>query len=215
VQLIRRVQPNGPYIILGWCAAGALAFEVACQLMASGQRVRHLFLMDAWVPRYIQRQPRLRGLISDNTLSWQLILADWRNYRSGRQSFADFLAHRMVVQKLKRLWSRARPKVEDGDKPQMTREDYDRWLLHYMQSLTAKYEPGVYRGRLALFRSKQEPTGWFFDPNAGWGKYTTEGVRLFKVSGDHFTMFQGAGAIEMATHITALTEERRQRPANS
>jgi non-ribosomal peptide synthetase component F/thioesterase domain-containing protein len=215
VKLIRRVQPNGPYIILGWCAAGALAFEVACQLMATGQRVRHLFLMDAWVPRYIQRLPPLRRLISDNTLSWQLILADWRNYRSGRQSFSDFLAHRMVVQKLKRLWSRARPNVEDGDKPQMTREDYDRWLLHYLQSLTGKYEPGVYRGGLALFRSKQEPTGWFFDPNAGWGKYTSEGVRLFKVSGDHFTMFQGAGAIEMASHIMALTEERRQRPANS
>ncbi len=215
VKLIRRVQPNGPYIVLGWCAAGALAFEVACQLMASGQRVRHLFLMDAWVPRYIQRQPPLRRLISDNTLSWQLILADWRNYRSGRQSFANFLGHRMVVQKLRRLWSKARPSVDDGEQPQMTREDYDRWLLHYLQSLTAKYEPGVYRGRLALFRGKKEPTGWFFDPNAGWGKYTSEGVQLYMVTGDHFTMFQGAGAIEMATHITALTEERRLRPPNS
>jgi thioesterase domain-containing protein len=211
VQLIRRVQPNGPYLLMGWCVAGALAFEVARQLMASGQRVRQLFLMDSWIPRHIQRQAPLRRLVSDYTLRWQLILADWRKHTSGRQSFAEFFGHRMIVQKLKRLWPRTAPSVEGGEPAQLTRGDYDRWLLNYLQALTVKYEPGLYRGRLTLFRSEKEPTGWFFDPSAGWGSYTTDGVELFKVPGDHFTMFQGTGAIQMAARITALTDERRQR----
>lgn len=218
VQLIRRVQPNGPYILLGWCAAGALAFETARQLMASGQRVRHLFLMDSWIPRYIQRQPPLRGLVNDYTLRWQLMLQDWRKYMSGQHTSAEFFARRMIVQKLKRLWARwarTAPGVEGGEPAQLTREDYDRWLLNYLQALTAKYEPGLYLGRLTLFRSEGEPTGWFFDPSAGWGACAVEGVELFKVPGDHFTMFQGDGAVQMAARITALTEERRQRSTTS
>ena len=95
------------------------------------------------------------------------------------------------------------------DTAQQTSEDYDRWLLNYLQELTAKYEPGTYGGVVTLFRSKKEPTGLFFDPEAGWGRFAAAGVNLHMVSGDHLTMFQNKGAEEMAEVIGALIDRER------
>jgi non-ribosomal peptide synthetase component F/thioesterase domain-containing protein/acyl carrier protein len=203
VQLIQRVQPNGPYNLMGWCVAGALSFEIARQLTAANKQVTNLYLMDAWLPRYIARQPPLRRLVSDYTLRLGLILADWRMFRAGQQSFADFLNNRNSVKGLKRLWNLVRKApLEPSQLKELSRADYDVWLLHYLQSITNKYEPGRFSGKLTLFRSEQEPTGLLFDPLAGWGPYAEGGVELVMVAGDHFTMFQDPGAGQIAAHIT-------------
>jgi thioesterase domain-containing protein len=205
VQLIRRVQPNGPYNLMGWCVAGALSFEIARQLANAQQKVAQLFLMDSWIPRYIDRQPPVRRFVADLSLRWQLTWQDWRKARS----VGEFISNRMSVQKLKRLWSRlSRQKryANGEDTVQQTSEDYDRWLLTYLQGLTTKYEPGSYGGIVTLFRSKKEPTGLLFDPEAGWGRFTTAGVTLHMVTGDHLTMFQHKGAEEMAEIIGTLID---------
>ena len=59
VREIRRAQPGGPYLIAGECTGGALAYEIARQLEADGQRVALLALIDAYAPG----QPRLRTAV--------------------------------------------------------------------------------------------------------------------------------------------------------
>ena len=86
----------------------------------------------------------------------------------------------------------------------MAPQDYDQWLLQYLRSRTDRYEPQPYRGRITLFRSTHEPTGWWFDPLAGWGRYASEGVELVIVPGNHFTMFQDPGCAQMASRMGAL-----------
>jgi phthiocerol/phenolphthiocerol synthesis type-I polyketide synthase E len=46
VKEIRRVRPNGPYLIGGYCMGGTIAYEVAQQLRAQGQDVALLALFD-------------------------------------------------------------------------------------------------------------------------------------------------------------------------
>lgn len=46
VSEIRRVQPTGPYVLGGYCAGGIVAVEMAHQLMAAGEDVLMLFLID-------------------------------------------------------------------------------------------------------------------------------------------------------------------------
>jgi hypothetical protein len=58
VDQIRQVQPDGPYIVGGFCVGGAIAFEMARQLDAAGERVAAMLLLD---PRF----PRPRGLRYD------------------------------------------------------------------------------------------------------------------------------------------------------
>lgn len=205
VQLIRRVQPKGPYQLMGWCVAGALAFEIACQLDAAHQEVQQLYLMDAWVPGYQRRLPKLRALISDYSLRWQFIVADWRRLRAKQLGFGAFLENRALTKKLRKLFRRPNPAdfVLSTTHATVSPEDYDQWLLAYLQRVTACYEPKQYRGKITLFRSHGEPTGWWFDPKAGWEPYADGGVDLQLVDGDHFTMFQEPGVSQTAEKIAA------------
>jgi thioesterase domain-containing protein len=52
VKSIRAVVPEGPYILGGWCNGALLAYEMARQLLAEGQRVDQLVLMDAVCLQY-------------------------------------------------------------------------------------------------------------------------------------------------------------------
>ncbi len=48
---LRRLQPAGPYHLLGWSAGGVVAFEMACQLAARGEPVDSLTLIDSFLAR--------------------------------------------------------------------------------------------------------------------------------------------------------------------
>ncbi len=50
VDLIRTVQPEGPYHLYGWSVGGLFAFEVACQLEAAGATVALLAVGDTSAP---------------------------------------------------------------------------------------------------------------------------------------------------------------------
>jgi amino acid adenylation domain-containing protein len=50
VGLMREVQPLGPYRIAGWSFGGLLAYQMARQLRASGERVEFLALIDTFLP---------------------------------------------------------------------------------------------------------------------------------------------------------------------
>lgn len=51
VDSLRRIQPRGPYQLLGICWGGIAALEVARQLRAAGEQVANLFLLDPPLPR--------------------------------------------------------------------------------------------------------------------------------------------------------------------
>lgn len=208
VQLIRRVQPKGPYLLMGWCVAGALAFEVARQLQAEGQPVANLYLMDSWVPNYLKRLSPLRRLINGYTLRWQFVILDYRSKRARGLGLGAFLSNRSSFRSLVSLFRRAPAATlpeADGKPEQALAEPvgYDQWLLGYLQDVTSRYEPKRFDGAITLFRSVREPTGLWFDPNAGWTPFASEGVRLHIVDGDHFTMFQEPGVSQMAQKIVA------------
>ncbi len=47
IEILKKYQPKGPYILGGWCYGGVVAHEMACQLEASGDRVEHLIMLDS------------------------------------------------------------------------------------------------------------------------------------------------------------------------
>ncbi len=70
---IRRVQPRGPYHLLGWSFGGALAYETACRIRAMGEEVGLLAFMDAPTPQYepegrdVTRQDCIKAMAGDLT----------------------------------------------------------------------------------------------------------------------------------------------------
>ncbi|CEJ58735.1 hypothetical protein PMG11_07382 [Penicillium brasilianum] len=47
VEIVRQVQPRGPYILGGWSAGGMYAFEAARQILEAGEKVASLILIDS------------------------------------------------------------------------------------------------------------------------------------------------------------------------
>jgi iron transport multicopper oxidase len=57
---IRRIQPEGPYLVGGWSIGGIHAYEVARQLTLSGQKISWLLLIDSPCPLHVPPvEPRL------------------------------------------------------------------------------------------------------------------------------------------------------------
>jgi thioesterase domain-containing protein len=48
IEQIKAAQPKGPYTIIGWSFGGAVAFEMAHQLINAGEQVSHVMLLDTW-----------------------------------------------------------------------------------------------------------------------------------------------------------------------
>ena len=47
IEILKRYQPQGPYLLGGWCYGGVVAHEMACQMEKAGEDVRRLFLLDS------------------------------------------------------------------------------------------------------------------------------------------------------------------------
>jgi non-ribosomal peptide synthetase component F/thioesterase domain-containing protein/acyl carrier protein len=209
VKLIRRAHPSGPYVLAGWCVAGALAFEIARQMSAAGAQVSEVFLIDSWAPGYFTRLAPLTRFIGWNSLRWQLARDDWRRFRSGEHTWPQFIERRATLRGAWRLWKKLTGQAGRTSRVAAAnaQELHDKWLLEYLRTLTDRYEPKSYSGHITLFRSTREPTGWLFDPLAGWGRFaSTSGVTLEMIEGDHYTMFQDPGAAQMARRMAPLIE---------
>ena len=59
IQNIRKVNPDGPYNLIGECVGGIIAYEIARQLVASGAIVNSLILLDTEFPRSKTRKFRI------------------------------------------------------------------------------------------------------------------------------------------------------------
>lgn len=96
LQVMRTVQPEGPYLLGGFCNGGLLAYEMARQLRAAGQKVALLLLIDPSSPPHsatINMLNRLCSLLrkgQDKQLDWFLRVRHvykylrFPDYRQGR-----------------------------------------------------------------------------------------------------------------------------------
>ena len=55
VRRLRCLQPDGPYFLGGWCQDGVFAYEMAQQLLAQGEKVGLLVLIEAWNPARLKK----------------------------------------------------------------------------------------------------------------------------------------------------------------
>lgn len=217
VRLIHKSQSKGPYMLIGWCVGGVLAYEVGRQLVEAGHEVSLLAMIDTWAPGYQKRLSWVRAVLADYSYRWQLIRTDWRRVTAREQSLAAFLAQRTIVKRVRRLIGGAPSEVpahvafEDRES---SAEKYDQWLLDYLEETAQRYVPKPYPGKVILLCSALEPKGLFLDPEMGWGPLSIGGVDVDVIEGDHFTVFKGRGLEQMAARLSSTIvacDNRRER----
>jgi amino acid adenylation domain-containing protein len=197
VKVIREIQPQGPYAVIGWCAGGVLAFETAQQLVQMGHTVSFIGIIDAWAPAFIRR---LGG-------RW-LKAADFA-YRCKR-AYAEIRAGRSSAKSLmmKPFTSfRRAPHADVNPVSPLELEIINKFNLD-LWTLVGAHEPRPFHGRVHVFVSRFRPAGWLGPPDysLGWAQLATEGVEVVTFEGDHGALFDEPFAGHAAATIAAALE---------
>jgi thioesterase domain-containing protein len=205
VELIRRAQPKGPYILMGLCVAGVIAFEAARQLRRQGEKVPLVVMCDSWLPRYLATLPVARRVLTKWATRIHIARHHLRRIKSGEASPAEVLQTYGMVRKT-RLADLA---VRLGLMRPAPSEEVDwesRWFLPHLEDARNRYCPSASEGNILIFQSDEVVTT-FGDPLMGWGKFAQGRVTTQCVPGWHAGMFRGEGASRIAAHLRSCLNE--------
>jgi amino acid adenylation domain-containing protein len=182
---IRRVQPQGPYQIVGWSLGGPIAFEVARQLEAEGLKVGLLGIFDSAIPASSGKNldQLLPSSISANDFGSEMSMASFARwfFRADERQF-EGLSDAQIVDALKEMAQRAGMLPPDVS-PDMLR----RFVAVAISSGIAlyKYQPeNPVQTNVVLFRAAQslvEDPQW-------WAPWTYGAVETIAVQGSHYDM---------------------------
>ena len=70
IRILKEYQPEGPYILGGWCYGGVVAHEMACQLRAAGEDVKHLILLDSHALGDNTLREMSKGMLSEINVAY-------------------------------------------------------------------------------------------------------------------------------------------------
>lgn len=178
IETIRERQPRGPYHIAGFCAAGLVAYEVARQLIAEGEEVNLLALVDTFGPIHNSRKQNWKEhflhLFQADGPRWNRIAARARELK---RTFERRIWHLLYVYRLPlEKWLRERIR-------HLSPEEFLPVI-----SAANHYAPPVYPGRLTLFRRPEGKLDPGQDAEFGWAGMAIGGLDIVEVPVSHLDM---------------------------
>ena len=213
VEALRGDRPGGPYHLGGWSLGGLVAFEMARQLEAAGEPVVTVALLDTRAPaaggpvvpeslKALAVEVAALGLFGGETdpEADALVLAEFagdlvRGFGGGASK---------LVGHLKRLDPDARRayllnafRLDEVYHLETGPERVGRlWnVLRANLLAAAKYRPGGYGGRVAVFRAADGPRA---AADLGWSRLARGGVSTHTVPGDHAGILKPPGVVALA-----------------
>jgi amino acid adenylation domain-containing protein len=209
LEVLRAVEPHGPYLLGGYCKGGLVAFEMAQQLRALGERVGLLVVIDAVVRnssfrfhhKLVSSTARLLRLDADQQLDCFLRLRDFVICFGELSGLKQVTFVLKKVRKLgqaakllaRLLWRNCQPKgvftipqpaAPTPDNPAGSNRRAP-WNPTRSSRVVGGYVAYPYSGRVTVFSSneRQHKTD---DPTLGWRHVASE-VDLHVIPGDHQT----------------------------
>ena len=194
INAMRTVRAEGPYLLAGWSMGGAVAFEMAQQLHAQGQKVALLAFLDARIPTPDE------GFADEDVEA--TLLADFVRY-FGLSLDLEALARLPKDELLAHV-------LEQAKRAGLVPADIEASQAHRFIELckadfraTRNYALRRYPGRITLFKASQELGQPCADPTLGWSRWAAGGVQVHVVPGNHATMVY-------EPHIEVLAEKLRR-----
>ena len=212
---IRNLQPAGPYYLLGYSFGGLLAFEIAQQLHAAGERAELLGMLDTFLMNGVRASAQKRTLLERLTRK-----AASFGRHVGRMVFGPQRRAYLkedVVERLDAIVGQGRQllyavlKARGRSIPKFLHRAKD---VNWYAAL--RYEALPYPGRITLFRATTPlnfidmPT----DRELGWGPLAEAGVEVHEISGTHREIMREPNVGDVAREVSrclAAAHDRRLR----
>lgn len=180
IDAMRTVQAEGPYLLGGWSMGGLVAFEMAQQLHAQGQRTALLALLDTRIPTADEE-------FEDEDFEATL-LVDFVRYFGLSLDPRDALVRLPKHELLERVLEHAKRAGLVPSDIEISQAQPFIELCKADFRATQNYLPHRYPGRITLFKAAQELAGSSTDPTLGWSEWAAEGAVVYVVPGNHATM---------------------------
>ena len=189
IEDMRKIQPEGPYLLGTYCDDWKLTLEIAQQLNSQGQKVALLAFIDVvWDA-------------SNSGLSTY-----WHNLRKfGLYYFVSkvknklkFMRHRIII-----LTKSIKGKLDSKFGRTLTRKVQDVNFLEAFYQATDNYSPQAYPGQITLFLSSE----WQFNKSPKFASIATEGLEEEEIYGYHHTIFEEPQVKVMAEKLSACIDK--------
>ncbi len=212
---LRGVQPEGPYHLAGYSFGGVLAFEMARQLVAAGQPVRFLGVVDVgpgyrgrhfdprkvldkppmWVPGPLEPEASwgrrlrfVRELAEDDVREAALHVL----LITGLDRWVDPVLFRLDLRRTGQIHPRHRT--------------WYAWRGHWGLARSYRWSGRTYPGDLTLFWAAESASA---DATMGWGGVVTGDLDIVRVDARHETMMQAGTVERLAAPLRAALEAAR------
>ena len=181
IQAIKQIQPAGPYQFVGYSGGGMIAFEMAQRLVAMGDEVSFLGLLDTFTPDLQERKLTLREHIG------------WIR----KDGFSTYMLQRIQNY----LERKEETELEFELLAMRVPEDREKVLFGTFVNAVENYCPKPYPGTAVLFRGEEI---WqvhdHYPEDYGW-KDCIPDLEIAWVEGDHLTMLDEKNVYKLGMEL--------------
>ncbi|NEP14721.1 MAG: amino acid adenylation domain-containing protein [Symploca sp. SIO2C1] len=189
---IRTVKPNGPYLLGVYCGDSRIAFEIAQQLQAQGEKVGLLAFIDViWEPRKL-------GLDFY-----------WHNFRQFGFSYLLYKVKKRIEFMKRKLilhTKTIRGKFYSRTSSPVPKYFQDVNLLNNYYQFVRDYIPQVYPGKITLFLCSE----WLSRNPAKLKKIADKGLEMHEIPGYHQNIFEEPQILVLAEKLKACLDQAQQ-----
>jgi amino acid adenylation domain-containing protein len=168
------LQPQGPYLLGGYCLGGSIAYEIAQQLNKEGREVALLVLMETYNFSNIKPQ----SFIDNFHFNIQKVGFHLRNFLllKAKEKLLFIKEKAEVAKRRRKVWL-GMIKMKMGNKVAFANKQasylYNLWKFN--DEAAGNYEPKYYPGRITLFKTIKEYSR-LIGPGLRWDDLAGEGV---------------------------------------
>ena len=207
IKKMRLLQPKGPYSLGGWCKDGVVAYEIAQQLQAQGERVALLVLFDAANPASLKEYSKFELLKVRSYFfaqKWRFFFKNLLRLRlKEAAAYVQQCMRFYLVLLSNKIWE-----VNYEFHLRVGRRIEDRLLdtSKIFFNVVRNYRPKPYSGRVVIIRCESRPEGRFRDDEFGWSGLAVGGLELHFVPGNHVDMFREPNVETLANTLRACLD---------
>ena len=179
---IQQIQPQGPYNLLAVSFGGIIAYEVAQILIAQGQEVNFLGLLDSYCPAadasYQQPSIKERTLGHLHQIRYKGINHIYKRVRWRAGATLDNIRYGLYQID----W--LRENLVDRTSRSFAQTQYLKERKEHRQ-VNRGYQIAPYPGKVTLFRATED-----VNPKLGWQKLAQSGLSIHDIPGEHLEILQ-------------------------
>jgi thioesterase domain-containing protein/acyl carrier protein len=195
VDEVHDAQPYGPYYLAGFSFGGSVALEMAQQLVAAGERVAFLGIIDHTPPPLRFRRaawtPARLAEFVPNTFRWA-VEELWHPGRGQRLASVRSLLRRVKMQfgaDRTRAAGSGRTDAEEALAGARVPESF-RQLMERHYAALREYQPVPYPGHVTLFRARARPLFRLYGWDLGWQALAGGRLDVVPIPGNHASLLK-------------------------